>query len=171
MSIGLDYFIEVKINDKWELHEETDSSPDKGGLFSYGEIPFLTGFNNYGLMPTLDPGLFYLGYPTDSDYLNEKTGYIHYNGEQGTRREDIQNSYNYAISYVTLKQLLEIDYTQTYLDVTNINDRNKPLPINVAPRISLIDSLGAHYANSLKYLCDLETEGKTENIRIVYWLS
>lgn len=181
MSIGLDCLIEVKKNGKWEEHKFVHREPlaYDYAVFSYDAIAFLTGFKNDCKMPTIGEDKFYRGYPKDSDWLNELVDPTEPEHPWNpTVREHISNDNDYAISYVTLKELLDFDYDQEFENLANPNfnmssnaelrDERRSLPNGEGFKDTVRNCIGKSFFHAIEYLKEL---GEPENVRVIYNLS
>lgn len=116
------------------------------------------------------------GLPDDSEYLNEiiDEGY----GTPMSRSDDIYNDGNYhSFSYLTLKELLDFDYEQTfwnrritktvrYPEGGSYSDGAALAEEGEGQIISYRENLGSMYFTHLKELSEL---GEPEDVRIVFW--
>lgn len=181
MSIGLDCFIEVRNPDtrKWEEHIFVHTEPlaYDYAIFSYDALTFLTGRKNDACMPWIGDEIADRGWPTDSDWLNES------NGAEGwfeeTKLQSLDNDNNFARSYVTLKELLDFDYDQKFINRTNPNfhmgsgtgiprDERRSLPEGEGYEDTVRNCLSQSFFNALEYLKEL---GAPEDVRVIYNLS
>lgn len=181
MSIGLDCFIEVKNKEtgKWEEHQLVFRDPlaYHYAIFSYDALTFLTGRKNDACMPWIGEEIADRGWPTDSDWLNES------NGQQGWFEETVlQSLYNdndHSRSFVTLKELLDFDYDQPFLNRTNPDfhmgsgtgiprDERRSLPEAEGYPDTVRNALCPSFFNALDYL---KTLGDPQHIRVIYNLS
>ena len=180
MSIGLDCLIEVrnKQTRQWEEHNFVHREPlaYDYAIFSYDAIAFLTGRRNDDCMPWIGQEIAGRGWPTDSDWLNETSGsgwYIE------TVMETLDNDNDYARSFVSLKELLDFDYDQTFLNRTNPDfhmgsgtaiprDERRSLPQGEGYPDTVRNCISQSFFNALEYLKEL---GDPQDVRVIYNLS
>lgn len=181
MSIGLSCFIEVKNKEtgKWEEHKFKWREPlaYDYAVFSYDAISFLTGFKNDANMPTIGEDKFYRGYPKDSDWLNAKAsdnpndiGGMYWSFGNETVLDTIKNDNDYAISFVTLQELLDFDYDQEFENLCNPlfgwhTDKRRTLPVGEGFIDTVRNCLCPSFFNALDYLKEL---GNPKDVRVIY---
>jgi len=73
---------------------------------------------------------------------------------------------NHSASYLTLTELLAVDYNQTFVD---IRPPYTGAPgFEPGPPVTLLEFLGENWADILKELVDLAMPGNPDNLRIVF---
>jgi hypothetical protein len=147
---------------------------------------FLSGVRNYSkVTPISDPK----GLPQDSEYLNKPSEYgyyikdMYYGGhipeqDRGRKYTDILYDANYhSHSYLTLKELLDFDYSKTFEDrrttKTEIRSNGGTL-INGAhvcvegsgSTVTYRDYLGESF---FECIYQLKMLGAPEDVRIIFW--
>lgn len=131
MGADIHSFVEIRKDGKWELFDGEvfedygDSrTSEPFGRRSYSVFGFLADVRNYSHCPVIcDPK----GLPDDSEWLNQPSKYAYetnpMNGEvipyseRETNKQNIINDMNYhSHSWLTLKELLDFDYSKTLED-------------------------------------------------------
>ncbi len=105
---------------------------------TYGRFAFLTGgeVRNYSGVPEVLPKP--RGYPNGFKYQDE-------------------DGFTHSASYLTLAELLAVDYDQTFVDVRDYDDNDK--------FVTLRYFLGEGWE---EIITELQTLGKPEDVRIVF---
>tara|TARA_R110000803_G_scaffold35405_3_gene76566 strand:- start:1022 stop:1561 length:540 start_codon:yes stop_codon:yes gene_type:complete len=176
MGCDIHSFAEVKRNNKWELVTD-EIFPDWGGdksnepfsVRSYSVFAFLAGVRNYD---HCEPISECKGLPLDSEYLNKESG--DWMGYKESVRKSIYEDCDYhSHSYLTLKELLNFDYTKTFWNrrVTKQTSPNSYNGASLAEEgegevISYKDNLGEGFFDTLNVLGTL---GNPKNVRIIFW--
>lgn len=183
MGCDIHSFAERKRNGKWEKVEEGFielsqfakdwQKKEKGNepfdWRSYSMFAFLAGVRNYDCCePISEPK----GLPDDSEYLNSIYDEDAFYGVSTTNKQDIEECYH-SCSYLTLKELLDFDYTKTFWNrrVTKQTSPNSWNGASLAEEgegeiVSYRDNLGEGFFKELE---ELKTLGEPENVRVVFY--
>jgi len=191
MGCDIHSFAEFKKDGKWVRNDEPIFSPGTSygdnvtepfGNRSYSTFGFLAGVRNYShCTPISEPK----GLPTDSEYLNtplpepQNFSYSGYdNGTATTNGGEIECDADYHyLSYLTLKELLDYDYEQTFWDRrisrTTYNDKGGSFTNGASLAeegegsiITYREHLGEWFFNEIEIL---KTLGEPENVRIIFF--
>ena len=191
MGCDIHSWAEFKKNGKWVRNEEPIFSPGNSygsntsepfSWRSYSLFGFLADVRNYShCVPISEPK----GLPTDSEYLNtplsEPQNYSYYGYDNGTAYTvggEIECDANYhSLSHLTLKELLDFDYEQTFWDRrisrTTYNDKGGSFTDGAAlanegegETITYREHLGNGFFTDLEVLKSL---GESENVRIIFY--
>lgn len=169
MGCDIHSFAEQKINGRWKKVDESlfrDGEPIS--VRNYGVFGFLADVRNYSFVPHISE---VKGLPKDSEYLNEVTD--DWAGNKWQRKDDI--SYDtHNSSYVTLKELIDFNYDETFEDrrgsgkiSNNTWSGSIELKKGEGEIISFREFLqGSDLFEAIRILKPL---GKPEDIRIVFW--
>lgn len=161
MGADIHCFAEVKRNNNKWYRTETPEEPF--GWRSYAVFGFLAGVRNYSeCKPISEPR----GLPCDSEYLNTKV-------LTKTKREYILGLDYFSHSYLTLKELIDFDYNQTFWD-RRVTKQVSPNMWNGAAKaepgegqiITYREHLGEDFFKHIEMLQDL---GSPEDVRIVFY--
>lgn len=152
MGCDIHPYVEVKMSDgTWVAMDGPERLHDR----SYRRFAFLTGgaVRNYSDVPKVLPEP--RGYPEDgSDVTRARMkGYA----------EDYSN---HSASYLTLTELLAVDYNQKFVDVRPVYLGQKDF-VPGEP-ITLLEFLGEGWADILKDLVIMAMPGSPDNLRIVF---
>lgn len=176
MGCDIHSFAERKIKDKWVkvtrpiFLEKTEPF----GWRSYDLFGFLADVRN---LSNIKPIGAIEGLPNDSEFLNDlydkSDNAEQYYGKNYTNKRDIIDNDNYHSFYhLTLKTLLDYDYTQTFQDVRGkLDDRNYrytdklDIPKDIE-FISVQDFLGEGFFKDIE---TLKTLGNPEDVRIIMY--
>lgn len=168
MSIGLDFFVEIKNKDTGKWEEFTNIEHD---LFSYGCREFWTPWKRDSHVPTAPWGE--RGWPKDSDWLNALSD----DSRAGTwfeetNREARDYDGNFYHSYVTLKELICFNYDEFFIP-TDQDGNIVQQPWYPFDKQKYRDHLGIHYFNGIVKLiaATYELNNDWESVRIIYNLS
>lgn len=165
MGCDIHSFAEKKVNDKWERIEEKIFHEDfePFGWRSYSMFGFLADVRNYS---NVKPISKLKGLPEDSEYLNSSS-------EWGYKdiKADIYNNGNYhSFSYITLEELLSVDYNFTFNDVRGTSEETciyDPLLIPIEGETTTLKKfLGTSFFEDLEILKTLEDPDK---VRIIFY--
>jgi len=155
MGCDIHPFVEVRMADgTWSSLDAPDRLQDR----SYGRFAFLTGgqVRNYSGVPAVLPKP--RGYPVDGSPASQYRARAYQEGSAGWE--------SHSASYLTLTELLAVDYNQTFVDVrppyTGAPD------FEPGPPITLLEFLGENWADTLKDLVDIATPGHPDDLRIVF---
>lgn len=189
MGCDIHSFAEVKTNGKWLRLEEPkfenygdEKRTEPFGWRSYSIFGFLADVRNYShCKPISKPK----GLPQDSEYLNTKLdepqNYSYYgydNGTAYTNKGEIECDADYhSLSWLSLKELLDFDYEQTFWDRrisrTTIMPNGGKLIDGAAlaeegegQTITYREHLGEGFFKDLDVL---KTLGQPEDVRVVFW--
>lgn len=183
MGCDIHSFAERKRNGKWEKVEEgfielsqfekDCQKKEKGNepfdWRSYSMFAFLADVRNYDCCePLSEPK----GFPDDSEFLNSIYDEDAFYGVATTNKQDIEEFYH-SCSYLTLKELLDFDYTKTFWNrrVTKQTGSNSWNGASLAEEgegeiVSYRDNLGEGFFKELE---ELKTLGEPENVRVVFY--
>lgn len=174
MGADIHSFAEVRTTGKWvrvtePLFEDYDDkkTTEPFAWRSYAVFGFLADVRNYSCCkPICEPK----GLPDDSEYINRISPY----GYGGTFKEALQEDYNcHSFSWLTLNELLDFDYEQTFCD-RRVSKQVSPRGWNNAALAEegegQIVTYREHLGNGFfKDIEVLKTLGSSEDVRIVFW--
>ncbi len=162
MGADIHCFAEVKKYGKWEINTEID---EPFGNRNYGVFGFLADVRNYCCIPRIAE---LKGLPNDSEYLNSKGRW------DKTRRLEIENDVDYhSCSYLTLKELIDFDYTKTFENLRytetygNVSNGAAVHEKGEGEIVSFEDYLGATFFRDIEILKILDEN--PENVRVVFY--
>src|ERR1044072_830652 len=165
MGVDITSFAEVKTNGKWIKVDEkifpeyNYMSSEPFGWRSYGMFGFLANVNNYSMVPSIKD---VKGLPNDSEWLNDP---------------DLDYCYDvgWACSYLTLKELLDFNYDKQFEDrryskevAPNIFDGGSTCEPGKGQMVTFREFLGESF---FKHKEVLQSLGKPEDVRVVFWFS
>jgi len=176
MGADIHSWAEIKRHNKWERIKEsifpnygTTKTNEPFSNRSYSVFGFLADVRNYSeCKPISEPR----GLPDDSEYLNSVLEYAY------SSKQEIENNGNYhSFSYLTLKELVDFDYDQTFWnrrvtkteffsDVGSYTNGAARAKEGEGTTISYREHLGADFFVDLEVLRSL---GKPEDVRIVFY--
>lgn len=183
MGADIHSFAERKRNGKWEKVEERifgvyrNRKTEKPFDFGYSEFAFLADVRNYSHVPVLvEPR----GLPEDSEFLNQVVddGWAVWGPSGCTIREDNLRNMNYhSHSYITLQELLDFDYYQTFEDrrctrVTNFPGGGQRIDGRAEANegegeiTTFREFLGEGFFDDIAVL---QTLGEPDDVRIIFW--
>lgn len=186
MGADIHSFAERKRNGKWEMVEEKvfgceSEWPGKGASpfdwRSYSVFGFLADVRKYSHVPVLvEPR----GLPEDSEFLNQivDDGWAGWGPNGCTIREDNLRNMNYhSHSYITLRELLDFDYEQTFEDrrytkVTTFPGGGQRIDGAAEANegegeiTTFREFLGEGFFDDIAVL---QTLGEPDDVRIVFW--
>lgn len=152
MGCDIHPFVEIRMSDgTWVSLDAPDQLQDR----TYGRFAFLTGgeVRNYSGVPAVLPKP--RGYPKDGSPATAK------------RRDDYTDDWGrHSASYLTLTELLAVDYNQTFVDIRP-PFTGDPTFVPGDP-ITLLEFLGENWADILKELVDMAMPGNPDSLRIVF---
>lgn len=184
MGCDIHSFAEAKKNGKWERNEDPifAEGSEPFGWRSYGLFGFLADVRNYSQITPISETR---GLPSDSEWLNSEArhqGPRSYWTETPvmieTNYDDIHHDMNYhSHSYLTLKELLDFDYSQTFWDRRisrttrfpgggSLTNGRALAEEGEGEIISYRDFLSEGFFKELNILCTL---GNPDDVRIVFW--
>jgi len=149
MGCDIHSYVEVKRNGQWEkvgnifrgYYDEDELIDEPFYYRSYGLFGFLADVRNYSVVPVISQPK---GIPSDISTEVKK-------------ELEEWDSDAHSLSCLTLKELLDFNYDQKFIDMRAISD---------APKISVKDFLGEKFS---KLISQLQTLGDPENVRVVFW--
>jgi hypothetical protein len=157
MGCDIHPYVEIRMADgTWVAMDAPERLDDR----TYGRFAFLTGgaVRNYSGVPKVLPEP--RGYPEDgSDVTKARIkGLVddYYGGDYG----------NHSASYLTLTELLAVDYNQKFVDMRPGYLGQKDF-VPGEP-ITLLEFLGEGWADILKELVDMTMPGSPDGLRIVF---
>jgi hypothetical protein len=191
MGCDIHSFVEIKKEGKWQRsfdkvfkgwNDELISAPFDWR--SYGMFAFLANVRNYSHVPPLSKPK---GLPEDSEWLNSPHEYayevnpmsgevIPYTERETNRRHISEYDYH-RHSFLTLKELTDFDYSQTFEDRRTSRTTIIAGGGTVTNGAALADQgkgeittfrtfLGTGFFQDL---AQLQTMGTPQNVRIVFW--
>lgn len=174
MGCDIHSFVEVKQNNKWNKIDKSLFPQGEGftaepfNWRSYSIFAFLAGVRNYDHCTPISE---LKGLPEDSEHLNSTIE--DWMGSIVTLRKYLEDDDYHSKSYLTLKELLDFNYDQTFWNrrITKKTGPNSYTGAGIAEKgegeiISYRDNLGKDFFRELTIL---KTLGNPENVRIVFW--
>ena len=160
MGVDIKSFVEVKNEaGKWIRFEEEVfcgcydvKSNEPFEHRNYSVYGFLADVRNYSECKPISE---LKGLPEDSEYLNEVVDDFWF---KSTRRQDIVGD-NFGCSWILLKELLDFDYEETFLDMRGCENGNLT---------TYREHLGHMFFYDLERLKEL---GDPEKVRVVFWFN
>lgn len=189
MGCDIHCFAEVRKDGKWQRVVELvfgECGTEPFGWRSYGMFGFLADVRNISKCnPICEPK----GLPEDSEWLNSVSKYAYdtnpMNGqpipieERETNRKCIEDDWDYhSKSWLTLKELLDFDYNQTFED---LRDRQVMKGDNTVMFGAIFDKTTQPGEGTIKTYREflgegffseidiLKTLGEPEDVRIIFW--
>lgn len=182
MGCDIHIFAEVKRQGKWEkvtdecftdIYYETKKSSCPFDWRSYAMYGFLADVRNYSNCKPISETK---GLPLDSEYLNSPSkwqGSISYGTEEpvkiDTNYDDIREDWNYhSHSYLTLKELLQVDYEETFWDrrITRGFNGASISEEGEGTMKTYREHLGETFFKNIEELKQL---GSPEDVRVIFW--
>jgi len=154
MGCDIHPYVEIRMTDgTWVDMPAPDYLEDR----TYGRFAFLTGgaVRNYSDVPKVLPEP--RGYPQDGSPATQH------------RIKEYKDGTDWGVhsaSYLTLTELLAVDYNQTFVDVRP--PYTGAPGFEPGPPVTLLEFLGEGWADILKELVDLAMPGNPDNLRIVF---
>ena len=192
MGCDIHSFAEVRRDGKWQRVMDPyfknygeNLTTEPFGWRSYGTFAFLAGVRNYSVVtPLSEPK----GMPDDSEWLNSPHQYAYENNpmngelipyeERETNKQYVSEDLNYhSHSYLTLKELIDFDYSQPFEDRrTNkttifpnggsLTDGRHLAAEGEGEKTTYRKFLGEGFFQDI---AQLQTMGAPEDVRIVFW--
>lgn len=159
MGIDISTIAEIRQDGEWIPAPDIDYKHQwvdfPFGWRHYGLYAFLTiGENSRVKMPSVIND--YRGLPIDSRWLNEEVEQDWYTEKGVSRRSKlIDDGNNHGFSWVTLAELLAVDYEQRFIVASGKEE-------------AIREELGETFFEHLELL---KTLGAPEDVRVVFWFN